>query len=164
MPEAGVRRFLNSVGKGEATRLEQEIFDEVEEVSAQKRMPSGSQEIHARDVALLARYFGVSYEAALYHLLNLKRVPKVRHTVLLHQKESLRPPPLQLLSDDREETVSLTVDQQLLLLGLEALNRGEISRGRLRELAAEVGIADRVLDELLDRVGYSGAVEALLPE
>lgn len=123
MPEGGVRTFLQALGKGEATRQVQEVHDGVAQVAAQKRMPPGSQEIQVHDVVMLAHHFGVSYEAALYQLLNLK-----------------------LIAKDRLE----------VLIGLEAYRRGEISRRKLLELAADLGVRKGDIEQALAEDGPAG--------
>ncbi len=82
-----------------------------------------------------------SYEAALYHLLNLKFIPKDRSEMLKEQQEtaSLIARTFHVVTMD--EDVHWTLTEQVLTLGFEAYRRGEISRNKLFELAKEVGVA-----------------------
>lgn len=164
MPEDGVRTFLRSLGKGEATRQEQEIFDGVEEVAAQKRMDAGSQELQLHDVVLLAHHFGASYDAALYQLLNLKLVNKDRFKVLKTQREGARSLARALHLSGWDETVHWALTEQIVSLALEAYRRSEISESKLYELADEAGAPREELRRVLMEEDLIGTpVDAVFP-
>ena len=149
MPEDGVRAFLRSLGKGEATRQEQEVFDGVEEVAAQKRTEAGTQELQLHDVVFLAHHFGASYDAALYQLLNLKRINKDRFEALKKHREGARSLARALRLSGWDETVHWTLTEQILGLALEAYRRTEISESKLYELADEAGASREELRSVL---------------
>ncbi|MCL4515614.1 MAG: XRE family transcriptional regulator [Firmicutes bacterium] len=149
MPEAGVRAFLQTLGKGEETRQVQELYDGAGQVSVQKRMSPGSQDLQVHDVVSLANHFGVSYEAALYHLLNLKFIPKDRFEALREQQETASLIARTFHVAALDEDVHWTLTEQVLAPGFEAYRRGEISRNKLLELAEETGVARRDVAQAL---------------
>jgi len=164
MPEAGVRSFLKALGKGEGTRQNLEIYDEWDQVPAQKRMPAGSQEVQVHDVVSLAHHFGASYEAALYHLLNLGIIRKGNFENLWEGKEGQGPIRRALRIPARDEGTHRDLAGQLLSLGFEAYRREEISRGKLTELAEEAGVdRDEIEEALHDFRQQSEPVGAILP-
>lgn len=151
IPEGGVKAFLRGVlGKGEPTRQNQEIFGEgVEPVAVQGRARPGSQEIQVHDVVRLAHHFGVSYDAALFQLLNLNLLTRDRFESLRSQSplaKSLKRA-LQLSDDENGQHWSLA--EQIISLALEAHRRGLISRRKVLELAAEVGANPDEIEEAL---------------
>lgn len=165
MPEAGVRAFLQTLGKGESTRQVQEVYDGVESVAAQKRLPPGSQEIQVHDVVELAHHFGVSYEAALYHLLNLRLLTKEQQETLLAQREVAKSVSraLRLPRPDNESRETLA--EQILALSLEAYRRGLISRRKLLELADAAKVSAAEMEAILASESFEAEpVDAVLPE
>lgn len=135
MPETGVRAFVRRLGKGEQSRSQLRAFDETAVVEGQRRREAYSQDIQVYDVAHLAHHFGVSYETALYRLLNLKLVTEEERAVLAEQKEAgvsimrfLGPEP------DAKVPGRKPFRHQLVLLAVEAFRREVISRAKLREL------------------------------
>lgn len=151
MPEEGVKGFLRGVlGKGEPTRQNQEVFGEgAEPVVVQSRARARSQEIQVHDVVRLAHHFGVSYEAALFQLLNLNLLTRDRFESLRAQTvlaKSLRRA-LQLSDDENGPHWNLA--EQIISLALEAHRRGLISRRKVLELAAEVGANPGEIEEAL---------------
>lgn len=164
MPEAGVRSFLKALGKGESTRQNQEIYDEREGVPAQKRMPTGSQEVRVHDVVGLSHHFGTSYEAALYHLLNLGIIRKDNFETLWESKAAQGPIRRALRIPEWDEGFHYHLAEQLLSLGFEAYRREEISRGKLVELAERVGVGQEEIEEALyDVEPRPEPIEAILP-
>ena len=165
MPEVGVRTFLRSLGKGETTRQEHEIYDGVEEVAAQKRMEAGTQELQLHDVVLLAHHFGASYDAALYQILNLKLLTKDRFEALKGQREGARSLARALRLSGWDESVHWTLTEQILGLALEAYRRSEISERKLYELADETGASREELRTVLMEEDLVGSpVDAVFPE
>jgi Zn-dependent peptidase ImmA (M78 family)/DNA-binding XRE family transcriptional regulator len=135
MPEGGVRAFVRRLGKGEQSRSQLRAYDETAVVEGQRRREAHSQDIQAYDVAHLAHHFSVSYETALYRLLNLKLLTEEERARLADQKEAgtsivrfLGPEP------DAKAPGHKPFRHQLVLLGVEALRREVISRAKLREL------------------------------
>lgn len=169
VPEPAVRTLLSSLGKGESARQNLEIYDEEDSVPAQKRMPAGSQELRAHEVVIMSHYFGVSYEAMLYQLLNLRVLRKgVKFDSLMEQKESVASirSTLRLsdLYDESRRDLSGPLTEQLLSLGIEAYRREEISRGKLFELAEKVDVDREEIEEMLRYLHLSGEpLEIVLP-
>lgn len=169
MPESAVRSLLGSLGKGESARQNLEIYDEGDSVPAQKRMPAGSQELRAHEVVITSHYFGVSYEAMLYQLLNLRILRKGDgFEALMAQKESAPSirNTLRLADFDDESCRDLSglLTEQLLSLGIEAYRREEISRGKLFELAEKVDVGRDEMEEMLRYLRLSGEpLEVVLP-
>jgi Zn-dependent peptidase ImmA (M78 family) len=137
MPEGGVRAFVRRLGKGEQSRSQLRAYDETAVVEGQRRREPHSQDVQVYDVAHLAHYFGVSYETALFRLLNLKLVTEEERGQLAQQKETatgvmrfLGPEPDAKPADRR------TFRHQLVLLAVEAFRREAISRAKLREICA----------------------------
>ena len=135
MPEGGVRAFVRRLGKGEQSRSQLRAFDETAVVEGQRRREAHSQDIQVYDLAHLAHHFSVSYETALYRLLNLKLVTEEERAGLAQQKEAaasimrfLGPEP------DAKAPGHKPFRHQLVLLAVEAFRREVISRAKLREL------------------------------
>jgi Zn-dependent peptidase ImmA (M78 family)/transcriptional regulator with XRE-family HTH domain len=150
MPEGGVRAFVRALGKGEPSRSVLQAFDEAGALEAQKRIEAGSQDLQVYDVVHLAHHFGVSYEMALYRLLNLKLLSEEEHRHLAEQREMantirryLGPDPQEKAPERRE------FRHKLLVLALEAFRREAISRGKLKELCA---LAQVPGDEIRDLI------------
>jgi Zn-dependent peptidase ImmA (M78 family) len=169
MPDEGVRDFLAQLGKGQPSRERLEVFDGVAAVPAETRAEPGSQRVQLYDVVLLAHHFGVSRTAALYRLRNLHRLSQADLEKLLAEEEAGQGKRIARLlglpepdhSAGREEFRS-----RFLGLALEAYRREKISRGKLRELAASVGVSGDDLAALLEVDGLQEdeASAALLPE
>ncbi len=135
MPEAGVRAFVGRLGKGEQSRSQLRAYDETEVVEGQRRREAHSQDIQVYDVAHVAHHFGVSYETALFRLLNLKLITEEERVHLAQQKEAassimrfLGPEP------DATRPGHKPFRHQFVLLAVEAYRREAISRAKLREL------------------------------
>ncbi|QIN84505.1 ImmA/IrrE family metallo-endopeptidase [Rubrobacter tropicus] len=164
MPEAGVRSFLKTLGKGEGTRQNLEIYDEWEGVPAQRRTPTGSQEVRVHDVVGLSHHFGTSYEAALYHLLNLGIIRKDTFDALWESKGAQGPIRRAFRIPEWDEAFRFDLAEQLLSLGFEAYRREEISRGKLMELAEKTGVEREEIEEALyDAQPRPEPIEAILP-
>jgi len=159
MPEAGLRRFIEGLGKGRPSRASQDVGDEGGMIRAEGRTRPGSQDLQIYDLVHLAHAFGVSTIAALYRLGNLR--PR-------------------LLTDDQRDRLKAMIDQnvdrearkalglpeprdqyethnhthhQLVGLGLEAYRRELISRGKLTDIASIVKVDRRALDQLIKDSG-----------
>lgn len=164
MPEEGVRSVLAELGKLDADRAVQEVHDGVASVTAQRRDANLRQGIQVHDVAGLAHHFGVSYEAALYHLLNLKLLPEPEFEVLRNQGHLARRI-LRLMRVDWGEQTHWSLTGQLVTLGLEAYRLEEISGRKLLELAEDAGADVAELEEILAQdLDHEDAVDAVIPE
>jgi transcriptional regulator with XRE-family HTH domain len=171
MPEAGVRAFLQTLGKGEATRQIMEVFDSAagaertEQLSAQKRTPAGSQVVQVHDVVGLAHHFGASYDAALYQLSNLKVLTKDRFDALKEQRDLGARIARALRIEYWDENAHWSLAEMVLALGFEAYRRGEISRSKLLELAGEAEVPTADVEAVLAADGgEEELVDAITPE
>jgi len=158
MPAEGALDELRQLDKGQPSRLTQIIFDVANNstIEAEIRPRPGSQAITYQDVAVLARHFGVSFEAAVWRLKSLNHISASETAALIDQKDignkyiklfgffdlldegETPPPPEQELRS------------QLMRLAIEAYRRDEISRGRLLELARKLDVDGAELLELAD--------------
>jgi Zn-dependent peptidase ImmA (M78 family)/transcriptional regulator with XRE-family HTH domain len=135
MPEGGVRAFVRRLGKGEQSRSQLRAYDQTAVVEGQRRREAHSQDIQVYDVAHLAHHFGVSYETAVYRLLNLKLVTEEELAGLAQQKEAAASIMRFLgVEPDAKAPGHKPFRHQLVLLAVEALRREVISRAKLREL------------------------------
>jgi Zn-dependent peptidase ImmA (M78 family)/transcriptional regulator with XRE-family HTH domain len=147
MPASGVSEQLRRLDKGQPSRQSQIVYDVANDsaTEAEIRPRTGSQAITFQDVRAVARRFGVSYESAVWRLKSLGHLGASEVETLLTQKDkSLRlaemlktpvdealPPP-----DDHEQELP----GQLARLVIEAYRQGEISQGRVRDLASKLSI------------------------
>lgn len=158
MPGDGVLMFLAALGKGATGRQLQVVPDSgstgsADAVFASKRLPAGSQAVQIHDVVHLAHVFGVSYSAALFHLLNLKVLTRDQFEALQVQDDHARRLARMLRGAALDEGVHWKLAPQVLSLGLEAYRREVISRRKLVELAKEAGIEESTVDEVLTDAG-----------
>jgi Zn-dependent peptidase ImmA (M78 family)/transcriptional regulator with XRE-family HTH domain len=153
MPGTGVESLLRSMHKGGPSRRSFVSYDVAGGGSqeSEERAQPGSQDLTFREVASLAQHFGASYAAACYRLRELGFVNKAELDVLLTQdalgrayiaftggddeKEPHRASPQK--DDDEKELVA-----QLIPLILDAYSREVISRGKVRELARMLKLAE----------------------
>lgn len=145
LPHDGVLHFVRALGKGGASRAHAAVFDEAEALQVEQRAAPGSHEIQLYDVALLAHHFGTSRLAALYRLRNLRLIDE-SELQQLKAKESSGAG--KALADvlgaperSREKGSREDLRRRLLGLALEAYRREEITRSKLTELAAQVGMS-----------------------
>jgi Zn-dependent peptidase ImmA (M78 family)/transcriptional regulator with XRE-family HTH domain len=163
MPEGGVRSFLSSLDKGSTVRQTQVVYNNAgrQGTEAQTRAVSGSQKITYQDVAALSRYFGVSYQAAVYRLQDLGVINQTEKQSLLDQ-ETQGNDYLRLLHfpdavDDgqmSDETSKghqdLELVERIVYLAIEAFRREEITAERLLDLADKLEIPGPKLVELAE--------------
>lgn len=159
MPEDGVRQFVAGLGKGKPSRLSAEVFDGADYLKVEGRSEPGTQTIQLYDVVQLAHHFGVSRLSALFRLRNLRllSVAEFEHLKALDEKGNGKQLAklLGLTEPDHDEMRSW-FKHRFLGLALEAYRRDEISRGKLRELVAMVGLTTDDLDQLLDDADMDG--------
>ena len=156
MPKEGVREFIQSLGKGQPSRLQAEVYDEDEAVPAQARSTSGSQELQLYDVAHVAHHFGVSRLSAIYRLRNLRYITDSQRDQFKSVEELGGGPAIAELlglpdpdkKDKRNEFV-----HHFLGLALEAYRREGITLRKLRELADLIGFPQGHLEKLLEELG-----------
>lgn len=160
MPAEGVAEVLDLLSKGRPSRSAQTLFDAAsgDKFDLEVRTSARAQRIIYSDAARLARYFGVSYQAACYRLRSLKYVGQDELSELLDQRDVARDyikavdgsDDLDAQESPRRQDRSLR--QELLHLGLEAYRRDEISRGRLLEMRGILKIQGNVLASLAEAV------------
>lgn len=170
MPADGVQRFVATLGKGRPSRLRAQVFDGDEAATTVEGRPGAhTQAIQLYDVAHMAHHFGVSRLAALYRLLNLGLVNQNEFEQLKLAEEQERgagiAAALELLEPEDAPSRN-EFRHRFLNLSLEAYRRGEVSKAKLSELAAMVGLPLAGLDRLLDNAGLSsrGGVGVEIPK
>jgi IrrE N-terminal-like domain len=153
MPESGVREFLSGVGKSQDVPALQQVYDEEgDAVRAQCRGSSQPLGLQFYDIAHLAFYFGVRYEAALWRLKSFQ-INSVEERVSLEQTaaSAFR----KVLGDrfsrrrDRFTKHESTFQHKLLSIALEAFRLGEISKAKLKESASGADVSNGELNALL---------------
>ena len=156
MPDEGVRQFVAGLGKGKPSRVYTEVFDEAESVSVEGRSEPRSQNLQLYDVVLLAHHFGVSRLSALFRLRNLRLVSEAEFEDLKAQDEAGKGKQLARslgLPEPDHAEIRNEFQHRFLGLALEAYRREEISRGKLKELAALSDVTDADFDLLLEGAG-----------
>lgn len=155
MPESGIREFLSGVGKGSDVPTLQEVYDEEGgAVRAQRRGAAQVTGLEFYDIAHLAFYFGVSYEAALWRLKSVQVISEDEREKLA-QKQDAANAFRKVLGKrfathrQRFNRRDGTFQHKLLSVALEAFRLEEISKTKLREIAKEIDIADDELKQLL---------------
>jgi len=141
IPRAGVEAFLGSLSKGGASRKAFHVYDVAteKEIEAEKRVLAKTQAITFQDAALVAAYFGVSYQAAAYRLSDLGFVNRDELKALL-DKLDLANSYLKIIKkwDDvggEPTEYDRELVNQIIPLVLEAYRQEEISRGKLFEVS-----------------------------
>ena len=157
MPSGGVMQWLNSIGKGHPSRLSRTTFNVANDsaMETEIRPRSGSQVVTCQDVAVLARRFSVSYDAAVWRLKNLGHINSAKAHTLLSQKEMAKRH-IELLDKDNQPThPKQEFQNQLIWLAVEAFRREKISRGRLLEIGKKLEVEGKQLFEMAEtmRVG-----------
>ncbi len=163
LPTAGIREFLGMRRKGGPRQGEVSVYDPSLEVApgrvkAQRHAGRGLRQVTCEDVASLAHHFGVSYQAAAFRLRDLGMISR-KELDSLREREELGRAYLRLLNmlDDLEGKDEVTQSDrelvsQVVHLALEAYRRGEISRGKLRDLSSLLNLSAEELLGLADAV------------
>lgn len=163
MPEEGVRPFVAGLGKGKPSRLFAEVFDEAGYLSVEGRSGPGTQTLQLYDVVQLAHHFGVSRLSALFRLRNLRLLSEAdfEHLKALDDRGKGRHLAKLLgLAEPHHDEIRSEFKHRFLGLALEAYRRDEISRSKLSELVAMVGLTAGSLDQLLDDAGIGAASDS----
>jgi Zn-dependent peptidase ImmA (M78 family)/transcriptional regulator with XRE-family HTH domain len=168
MPEEGVRQLVGTLGKGSASRLHAEVFDEIGVVPVDTRTAGGSQDLQIYDVVKLAHHFGVSVLSALYRLMNLRLITDKQFE---HMKQmdsaglsKQLAAVLGLTEVTDEENISAFY-RRYLILALEAYRREKISRRKLIEIATKLGVGEVEVERVIEGLGlvHDEPTEVLLP-
>lgn len=154
LPEKGLRRFVQGLGKGQHGRSEARIFDETDVTRVKRRAKPRSQEIQIYDLALAAHRFGVSTVAALFRMQNLGLVNDDQRELLQDDIDrGLDRHAVQALglesSGRGAEHAGWEFKHRFISLALEACRRELISEAKLRELADLIGMPTEVVLSLL---------------
>jgi len=172
MPAEGVRSFIVGLGKGLPSRQSAHVFDEAEAVAVEARTAPGTQDIQLYDVVQLAHQFGVSRSTAIFRLKNLKMISDEEAERLHGLDDEGRGKEIAKLLGLPEldhEKARNEFRRRFLGLALEAYRRGQVSRAKVRELSAMVGLTDRDFGRLLSGAGLdrttdeNESVEVLVP-
>jgi Zn-dependent peptidase ImmA (M78 family)/transcriptional regulator with XRE-family HTH domain len=158
MPAGGVLDQLRVRGKGQPSRQAQFVYSVATDLNeeAEIRPRTGSQVITFQDAAVLARHFGVSYEAMVWRLRNLDLLDTPATNALIERRddgrrylEMLRLPDFFDAGAASDEPV-WELRNQLAHLAVEAYRREEISQGRLREIGRKLRLPAADLLELAE--------------
>ena len=157
MPADGTLQFVQSLGKGAASRAQVSIFDGDVAVQVEQRSAPGSQAIQLYDVTLLAHHFGASRISALYRLKNLRLIDEPEFQRLKAEEDGgagqaiadfLAVPEHKPLESARDD-----FRRRFLGLALEAYRREDITRSKLGELASMVDMRPDDVRSVLSSVG-----------
>ena len=145
MPKEGVVEQLKETDRGHPVSHKQINLGSAGNVPSSP----GSQEITYQDIAIIAHHFGVSYEAVVVRLINLKFINSTKKRTLDQKKKSgeeyikllVRPGSLKNLElSETSETSERELRNHLRCLAFEAFDKKQISRGRLMELGRKINI------------------------
>lgn len=156
MPTGGVYEALMRLGKRFRGSPQQLIYDAASDssIESETRFPPRTTRVTCKDIVIVARRFGVSYQASVYRLRSLRYVSQAECADLVEREELGRDYRRVLgVREEQNEPVraedSRTRDRELRIeianLAVEAYRREEISRGRLLELSKLLGTDGRKL-------------------
>lgn len=150
LPEGGVHACLATLDKGAPSREEYTVYDVAtnDAFAVTQRNLAREQRLSYREVAVIAKHFGASYEATVFRLKNL-RILSTEEMEDLRAKSSAATRFCKLVGlAERTESVR-EVRDQVLQLALDAFAQAEISRGRLLELCTKLGVKASTLKDFL---------------
>jgi Zn-dependent peptidase ImmA (M78 family)/transcriptional regulator with XRE-family HTH domain len=144
MPDEGIRRYMQTLGKGKPSRSVADVFDETNVMRVQRRSKPGTQQIRIYDLVLIAHRFRVSNIAALFRLQNLgllnnDQIESLREDI----DRGLDKEAAKLMGLEGESSVPLQLDFKHRFVGLavEAYRRMLISKAKLQELTSMVNVS-----------------------
>jgi len=168
MPSDAVVNFIRVLGKGMPSRMEAEVFDEEAPVGARARSAPGSQDIQRYDVVLRAHRLGVSRAAACYRLKSARLLTSNELDALLEKDGAGRGRELEKLlglPEPNHQELRNVFRHRFLGLALEAYRREEISRAKLVEVAAVVGVGAADVERAVRDLGADDeGADLRLPE
>jgi Zn-dependent peptidase ImmA (M78 family)/transcriptional regulator with XRE-family HTH domain len=168
MPEDGVRQFVATLGKGSASRLHADVFDESGVVPIDSRTAGGSQDLQMYDVVKLSHHFEVSVLSALYRLLNLRLITDKQFEEMKQMDSDGMSKQLAdllgLAEVSADENISAFY-RRYLVLALEAYRREKISRRKLIEVASTLGVSAAEIGRVVESLGlvHDEPSEVLIP-
>lgn len=156
MPGGGVSEVLQRLGKRSRGGPQQLIYDAASDgpIASESRSSPRNQRVTFKDVATVARRFGVSYRASVYRLRSLGYVSQAECSDLLEREEfgrdylrvlGVREERDEMVCADDSRTRYPELRNEVASLAIEAYSREEISRGRLLELSELLGTDGRAL-------------------
>ena len=168
MPEDGVRQFVGTLGKGSASRLHTEVFDESGVVPIDSRTAGGSQDLQIYDVVKLSHHFGVSVLSALYRLMNLRLITDKQFEEMKQLDSdgmSIQLVDLLGLTELSDAENISAFYRRYLVLALEAYRREKISRRKLLEIAKKLGVGESEIEQVVQSLGlvHDEPADALIP-
>jgi Zn-dependent peptidase ImmA (M78 family) len=168
MPEDGVRQFVATLGKGSASRLHADVFDESGVVPIDSRTAGGSQDLQIYDVVKLSHHFGVSVLSALYRLMNLRLITDKQFGEMKQMDSdgmTKQLADLLGLSEVSEDENISAFYRRYLVLALEAYRREKISRRKLIEIASKLGVGATEIEQVVQSLGlvHDEPAEVLVP-
>ena len=144
MPDEGIRRYMQTLGKGKPSRSVADVFDETNVMRVQRRSKPGTQQIRIYDLVLIAHRFRVSNIAALFRLQNLgllnnDQIESLREDI----DRGLDKEAAKLMGLEGESSIPLQLDFKHRFVGLavEAYRRMLISKAKLQELTSMVNVS-----------------------
>jgi Zn-dependent peptidase ImmA (M78 family)/DNA-binding XRE family transcriptional regulator len=150
MPESGCYEMIRKIGKGSASRESAEVFDGQDVTRIEERYSAEEQQIQLYDATRLAFYFGVSIQAMLYRLKNLRLISQARLEALLEEEGTEAGEHLKRLMHQNDTDGRLNEPDffrcTVINMALEALRRGSISRGKCMELGRQACRDDQFED------------------
>lgn len=168
MPEDGVRQFVGGLGKGSASRLHADVFDEAGVVEIDSRTAGGSQDLQLYDVVKLAHHYGVSVLSSLYRLLNLRLLTENQFEEMKRMDQEGLGQEIAGVLGLPQPSASENITEfyrRYLVLALEAYRRDKISRRKLFEIANQLGVTTAEIERVIRRLGLDRdePADALLP-
>ena len=165
LPETGVRRYLESLGKetlGRSARSELELYSEPYEPDVEERrvrVPGrgrrGAEPISYCDLVLTAWFYGVTPSMAARVFLNLRYVTKEQFERMDETNETTSAMPLKDalgLPEHHVESGRDAFRSRLLALSVESLNRGLITHDEFLEATTLVELGENQQGALLFQV------------
>ncbi len=157
MPQAGMHWFLGLLDKGGASRRHLHVYDVAreDEVDGERRAAPRSQRITFKDVTMLARHFGTSYESAVYRLRDLRVIkPSERQTLLEPEQVKAARDFVELFDVEPDPALDRDLVREVANLAIEAYRREEVSGGWLRDLGEKLKIPGERLLQLAETATY----------
>lgn len=144
VPDELCRAAVHDLGKGYQSREEAVVYNEDKSLELHKRNLRSMQTIQLYDAGGLALWFGVSIETILYRLKNTGFISGDELETLLAEKNGpLGKQLMRILPEHETEAAFRSRDMlkvNIFNMALEAYRRGEISTGKVMEIASLVKV------------------------
>jgi transcriptional regulator with XRE-family HTH domain len=141
MPEGGLRAFLSTIGKGQPSRIYEQVFDGQEAVPVEGRTAPGSQDLQAWDLVRMTKAFGVGERDLLHRLQSLRLIDKKELEELEKQERALGPVVREALEIEEPagEEIHAAWRERVVSRLFEAYVREVFSQGKILEVGKLVG-------------------------